>query len=132
MDQNNENKIELNVSDPLRIAEYVVSILDSKKAGDIKLLHVADKTIITDYMVLCSGNSGTQIRSLGDEIEYKLDEAGVKLAHSEGVPAGGWVLLDYGCVIVHIFSKEARKNYNLEKLYQDGDEIDVSHLITQD
>ena len=132
MDQNEEAKVVLNNSEPLEIAEYVVSILDAKKAGDIRLLHVADKTIITDYMVLCSGNSGTQIRSLGDEIEYKLEQSGVELAHSEGVPAGGWVLLDYGCVIVHIFSKEARKNYNLEKLYQDGDEIDISHLISED
>jgi ribosome-associated protein len=131
MDQNEEIRVDLSTAEPLAIAEYVVSILDAKKAGDIKLLHVADKTIITDYMVLCSGNSGTQIRSLGDEIEFKLENSGVKLAHSEGVPAGGWVLLDYGCVLVHIFSKEARKNYNLEKLYQDGDEIDISHITTE-
>ena len=132
MDQNAESKIVLSNAAPLAIAEYVVSILDSKKAGDIKLLHVADKTIITDYMILCSGTSGTQIRSLGDEVEFKLEQAGVALAHSEGVPAGGWVLLDYGCVIVHIFSKEARRNYNLEKLYQDVDAIDISHLISKD
>ena len=132
MSQIEENKAILDNSDPRCIAEFIVKVLDAKKAGEIKLLHVADKTIITDYMVLCNGNSGTQIRSLGDEVEFKLGENGVTLAHSEGVPAGGWVLLDYGCVIVHIFSKEARQNYNLEKLYQDGDEIDISHLIAED
>ena len=132
MSENEAKNNALNPADPLSIAEYVVSVLDAKKAGDIKLLHVADKTIITDYMILCNGTSGTQIRSLGDEVEFKLGEAGVPLAHSEGVPAGGWVLLDYGCVLVHIFSKEARQNYNLEKLYQDGDEIDISHLIKED
>ncbi len=127
--EQNENTVHVDIHDPLKVAEYAVSVLDSKKAGDIKLLHVADKTIIADYMILCSGNSGTQIRSLGDELEYKLGLCGLRVSHAEGVPAGGWLLLDYGSVIVHIFSKEARKNYNLEKLYEDGDEVDISALI---
>lgn len=128
---NNENKINIDINDPLQIAEMAVKILDSKKAGDIKLLHVANDTIITDYMVLCNGNSGTQIRSLGDEVEYKFNLAGVELNHIEGVPAGGWILLDYGSVIIHIFSKEARQMYNLEKLYQGGDEIDIANLLDE-
>lgn len=126
-----ETKKAINLSEPLTIAEYIVSVLDARKAGDIKLIHVADRTIITDYMILCNGNSGTQIRSLGDEVEFKLEQEGLRISHVEGVPAGGWVLLDYGSVIVHIFSKEARQNYNLEKLYQDGDEIDITHLIEE-
>lgn len=129
--EQNENIVQIDKNDPLKVAEYVVSVLDSKKAGDIKLLHVADKTIIADYMILCSGNSGTQIRSLGDEVEYKLGLCGINISHSEGIPSGGWVLLDYGSVIVHIFSREARKNYNLEKLYEDGDEVDISALLEE-
>lgn len=127
--EQNENTVQIDLNDPLKIAEYAVSVLDAKKAGDIKLLHVADKTIIADYMILCSGNSGTQIRSLGDELEYKLGLCGLGVSHTEGVPAGGWLLLDYGSVIVHIFSREARNNYNLEKLYEDGDEVDISALL---
>lgn len=127
--EQNENTVQIDIHDPLKVAEYTVSVLDSKKAGDIKLLHVADKTIIADYMILCSGNSGTQIRSLGDEVEYKLGLCGLDAAHKEGIPAGGWLLLDYSSVIVHIFSREARKNYNLEKLYEDGDEVDISALV---
>lgn len=127
--EQNENTVQLDIHDPLKVAEYAVSVLDSKKAGDIKLLHVADKTIIADYMILCSGNSSTQIRSLGDEVEYKLGLCGLNVSHAEGESAGGWLLLDYSSVIVHIFSKEARQNYNLEKLYEDGDEVDISALL---
>ena len=130
MDCNNK-KITLNRDDPRSIAEYIISVLDEKKAGDIKMLHVADKTIITDYMIVCNGNSTTQIRSLGDEVEFKLNEADIEILHTEGEPSGGWVLIDCGCVLVHIFNKEARKMYNLERLYQGGDEVDISHLIDE-
>ena len=127
----NDGKIIINKNDPLSIAEYIVSVLDAKKAGDIKLLHVSDKTIITDYMIVCSGNSATQIRSLGDEVEFRMEQAQIEMLHNEGEPSGGWVLLDYGCVLVHIFNKEARNMYNLERLYQGGDEVDISGLIEE-
>ena len=127
----NIEKTNIDRNDPLAVAEYIVSVLDTKKAGDIKLLHVSDKTIITDYMVICSGNSTTQIRSLGDEVEFKLNEIDLQMLHTEGEPSGGWVLLDYGFVLVHIFNKEARNMYNLERLYQGGDEVDISHLIEE-
>ena len=127
----NNDKINIDVNDPRAIAEYIVSVLDAKKAGDIKLLHVSDKTIITDYMIVCSGNSTTQIRSLGDEVEFKMNEANINILHTEGEPSGGWLLLDYGCVLVHIFNKEARNMYNLERLYEGGDEVDISHLIEE-
>ena len=90
---------------------------------------VTDKTIITDYMIVCSANSTTQIRSLGDEVEFRMEQAQIDKLHSEGEPSGGWLLLDYGCVLVHIFNKEARNTYNLERLYQDGAEVDISDLI---
>ena len=127
----NKEKIFVDKNDPLSMAEFIVSVLDAKKAGDIKLLHVSDKTIITDYMIVCSGNSATQIRSLGDEVEFKMEAAKIDILHSEGEPSGGWVLLDYGCVLVHIFNKEARNMYNLERLYQGADEIDISHLLEE-
>lgn len=127
----NKEKIFVDKNDPLSMAEFIVSVLDAKKAGDIKLLHVSDKTIITDYMIVCSGNSATQIRSLGDEVEFKMEEAKIDILHSEGEPSGGWVLLDYGCVLVHIFNKEARNMYNLERLYQGADEIDISQLLEE-
>jgi len=114
------------------MAEFIVAILDSKKARDIKLLHVEKQTIIADYFVICTGNSRTQIRALADEIEYKLSAYNVTPKHTEGADTGVWVLQDYGSVIVHIFNNESREFYKLDKLYMDTTERDISSLITND
>ena len=106
--------------DPKALAEKVVAILDLKKARGIKLLHVADKTVLADYFVICTGNSNTQTRALGDEVEYKLGLRGVDPVHYEGRDNNNWVVVDYGSVILHIFSGESRDFYKLEKLYGDA------------
>lgn len=126
----NINIPEIDIEDPKAVAEYAVTVLDARKATDISLLHVTEKTMIADYFVLCCGNSRTQIKALCDEVEYKLGLCGLDKKHTEGESAGGWMLIDYGSVLIHVFSKEARKMYNLEKLYEDGDEVDISALIT--
>ena len=82
-----------------------------------------DQTVITDYFVLCSGRSSTQVKSLGGEVEFKLGLRGVDPAHYEGRDNGNWVVLDYSSVIVHIFSRDSREFYNLEKLYSDAEEV---------
>ena len=114
------------------LAKFIVSVLDSKKARDIKLLHVEKQTIIADYFVICTGTSRTQIRSLADEIEFKLEPYGVEAIHTEGADTGVWVLQDFGTVIVHLFNRESRDFYKLDKLYQDTTEHDISELITED
>ena len=121
----NENK-ELT---PKEIAEKAVTILDSKKAHNIKLLHIEEKTVLADYFVFCRGNSNTQIRALAGEVEEKLLEQGVKPLHTEGYNEGIWTVLDYGSVIVHIFNREAHEFYKLEKLWADAEEIDISALL---
>ncbi len=108
---------------PLELAHAVFDILDAKKARDIKVLRVHDQTVITDYFVICSGNSGTQVKSLGGEVEFKLGLRQVDPLHYEGRDNDGWVVLDYSSVIVHIFNRENRGFYNLEKLYGDAEEI---------
>ena len=118
--------------DPKALAEKIVTILDLKKAGNIKLLHVADKTVLADYFVICTGNSNTQTRALGDEVEYKLGLEGVEPARIEGRESALWVLLDYSSVIVHVFNNEARQFYNLEKLWHEAEEVDISSLLTED
>lgn len=105
------------------LAHAIFDILDAKKAEKIQVLRVHDQTVITDYFVLCSGRSSTQVKSLGGEVEFKLGLRGVKPAHYEGRDNGNWVVLDYSTVIVHIFSRESREFYNLEKLYSDAEEI---------
>ncbi len=127
-----ENLTAEDLCDSAKLAEYIIAILDSKKARDLKLLHVEEKTVITDYFVICTGTSRTQIRSLADEIEYKLGGYGIKPMHTEGADTGVWVLADYGSVIVHLFNREAREFYNLEKLYQNTTEADISSLISND
>lgn len=120
------------LNEPAKLAEFIVAVLDSKKARDIKLLHVEKQTVIADYFVICTGTSRTQVRSFVDEVEYKLSNYGIAPQHLEGADSGIWVLEDFGSVIVHVFTNDARDFYNLEKLYQGTTEQDISALITED
>ena len=113
-------------------AILLAKTLDSKKGEEIKVLKTEGLTTLADYFVICSGTSSTQIRSLADEVEYKLSLCGITPSHTEGRGNGGWVLIDYGCVLVHVFSRDAREFYNLEKLYEGTSEQDISDLITED
>lgn len=129
----NENEMMIpELTTPEDIAKYVVQILDSHKAKGLKLLHVFDHTIIADYFVICTGNSSTQLRSLADEVEYKLGLAGVDPIHIEGDGNCGWMLLDFASVIVHIFDPKSREFYDLEKLYSEDAEVDISDILTED
>lgn len=108
-----------------------VKILDSKKADNIKLFEITAVSSLCDYMIIASGQSGTKVRSLAEEVEYKLDAMGISVNHIEGHRSDSWILLDYTDIIVHIFSDEARDYYNLERLWQDGKEIDISNLLIE-
>ena len=123
---NTENKI---LEDPRALAEEITKIVDSKKAKDIKLLRIDDKTIIADYFVICGANSNTQVKAIAGEVEYKLEEQGIKPHHIEGYNEAVWAVLDYSSVIVHIFNREARDFYKLEKLWSDAEDIDISNLL---
>lgn len=114
---------------PKETADVIIKILDSKKASDIKLLHVEKQTIIADYFVICTGTSNTQIKSLAYEVMDKLEIGGLPHLHIEGENSGNWVILDYASVIVHIFNREMRDFYKLEKLWQDASENDISSLL---
>lgn len=118
----------LDAQDAEAVAHAVFDVLDAKKARDIKVLRVQDQTVITDYFVICSGNSSTQVKSLGGEVEYRLGLRGVDPTHFEGRDNNSWVILDYDSVIVHIFSRESRDFYKLEKLYGDAEEIKFKGL----
>ncbi len=123
-------EIEMKELSPREIAEIAVKALDSKRAKDIKLLYVEKQTVLADYYVLATGNSNTQINALSGEVEHKLTEAGVAVSHIEGHGNGTWVLMDYGTVAVHIFSREARDFYNLDKLWSDSEQIDITPIVT--
>lgn len=122
---------ELIDAEALKIAESAIKVLDVKKANDIKLLKIDEKTTIADYFVICSGNSSTQIKTLADEVEYQLNNGGVAHVRLQGTDSIEWKVIDCHDVIIHIFSNEARDFYNLEKLWADAEEIDISGLLTE-
>ena len=111
------------------LAEIAVKALDSKKVKEIRLIRIDKITTLAEYFVICTGTSNTQINALCDAVEKELTEKGEEPLHREGYRGGTWVLLDYGCVVVHVFNDEARKFYSLEHLWADGEEVDLSAIL---
>lgn len=99
--------------------------LSSKKGLDIQIIKIADVSVLADYMVIATGTSS----ALADEVEYKLDQAGISVSHIEGYRSNSWILLDYIDVIVNVFDDEARDFYDLERLWQDGESVDLTGIV---
>lgn len=115
----------------LETAKIAAKALDSKKGHDIRILKIDAVSILADYMVIAAGTNSTQIKAMSEEVEYKLDMAGVSVSHIEGHRNDSWILLDYVDVIVHIFSEEAREYYGLERLWKDGIEVNISDILDE-
>ena len=115
-----EKPAALDGADALELAKAIAEALDAKKGREIKVIHVEEKTVIAEYFVLCTGNSSTQVKALVGEVEYRIGERGVMPYNVEGRDNNSWILMDYSNVIVHVFSREAREFYNLDKLYGDS------------
>lgn len=114
--------------DTLETARTAVKALIGKKGLDVKLIKISDISSIADYFVIANGTSNTHVKALADEVEFRLDNAGVSVSHIEGYRSDSWILLDYVDVVVHVFSEEAREYYNLERLWQDGTQEDISDI----
>lgn len=117
-----------NMLTPAEVAGIAARALEDKKARDVKILKTAEQTVIADYFVICNGTSSTHIKALVDEVDRKLSEAGEPPIRREGLRSDIWVLMDFGSVIVHVFTDEARKFYNLERLWSDSEEVTLSSL----
>ncbi len=126
-----ENHPELANADPLEIAKTLVHVLDMKKGRDIKLLRVSDQTVIADYFVICGGTSNTNIKALAGEAEYKLGLCGVAPHRMDGYSEGEWIVIDFGCVMVHIMNRDSRDFYKLEKLWGEAEPVDISDILVQ-
>ena len=100
------------------IVKIVCAALEEKKAGDLKIIEIDEVSPIADYFVICDGANAPQVEALVDNVEEKLQQAGVVPKRIEGMKNCGWILMDYGDVVVHVFSPEARAYYALEKLWQ--------------
>ena len=113
------------------VAYEVTKALDSKKGMDIKLLRINEVSSLADYFLICTGTSNTHVKTLCDYAEYTLEQLGEKLLGREGHRGNSWELLDYGYIVVHVFTQEAREFYSLERLWADAEQIDISSLVTE-
>lgn len=113
---------------PFELAELAAKTLSAKKAENISVLEITDLTVMADYFIICTGTSNTQIKTLTDAVEAALEEAGETVGHIEGRGNGSWVLMDFGCIVIHLFMEEARTFYDLERLWQDAKKIEIEGL----
>lgn len=102
------------------MVNQIAEAASDKKARDIVALEMIDLTIATDYFVICSANTTTQVKAIIDHIEEKLAQQDVFFSHKEGYREGNWIILDYGDCMVHVFREEDRQFYNLERLWSDA------------
>ena len=102
---------------PAELAEAIALFLDNKRGRDIKIIPMSGKTDICDYMVLATGTSNTHVNTLGGEVEYEMNRRGIDPLHTEGRDGNTWMVLDYAHIMVHVFTRENREFYNLDKLY---------------
>ncbi|MBQ9517353.1 MAG: ribosome silencing factor [Eubacterium sp.] len=113
------------------IVKTAVKAIDSKRGSDIEVIRVNDITVLTDYFVIATATSNTQLKAIADEVEYKLSEEGIEPHHIEG-KASDWICLDYIGVVVHILYKEQRSFYQIERLWEDGEKVNIDELIIKE
>ncbi len=113
------------------IVDIAVKAIDSKRGEDIEVIKVSDITVLTDYFVVATANSNTQLKAIADEVEYKLSEAGFEPHHTEGEKSD-WICLDYIGVVIHILYREQRGFYQIERLWEDGEKVDIDNLIIKE
>ena len=111
------------------VAYEVTKALDAKKGMDIKLLKIDKVSSLADYFLICTGTSSTHVKTLCDYAEYTLEQLGEPMRGREGHRGNSWELLDFGSIVVHVFTQEAREFYSLERLWADAEEINISDII---
>lgn len=124
-----KNLTDLSTASPYDVAIAAAHALFMKKGIDIRLFRVEETTVIADYYLLATGRASTHLNALADEVVYKLGEAGVKAYRTEGRDGGEWLLVDFGTVIIHLFSRDAREYYHLERLLPPEGETDLAPMF---
>lgn len=117
------------MNESMKMAQTAVKALDNKKGIDIKVIDISKVSTVSDYFVIASGNSKSQVTTLIDNVEEFLGKEGYNATQREGYVTGAWVLLDYSDIVVHVFDRESRDFYNLERIWADGKEVDVDELL---
>ena len=111
------------------VALQVTKALDEKKGMNIKLLKIDKVSTLAEYFLICTGTSNTHVKTLCDYAEYEMEQLGEPMLGREGHRGNSWELLDYGTIVVHVFTEEAREFYNLERLWADAENVDISDII---
>ena len=114
------------------VALAVTKALDEKKGIDIKLLRIDKVSSLADYFIICTGTVNTHVKTLCDYAEYTMEQLGEPMLGREGHRGNSWELLDFGSVVVHVFTDEARKFYDLERLWGDAEFVDLKDIIIGD
>ena len=112
-----------------KVAFEVTKALDAKKGQNIKLLRIDRVSSLADYFLICTGTSSTHVKTLCDYAEYTFEQLGEPMLGREGHRGNSWELLDFGSVVVHVFTEEAREFYSLERLWADAEQIDISDIV---
>ena len=114
------------------VALKVTKALDEKKGMDIKLLRIEKISSLADYFLICTGTSNTHVKTLCDYAQYIMEELGEPMLGREGHRGNSWELLDFGSVVVHVFTDEARKFYDLERLWADAEQVNLTGILLPD
>lgn len=110
------------------MAKMAIKALEDKKGNDIRVIDIQNVSIIADYFIIASGSNKNQVQSMADNVEEVLGKAGFEPRQTEGYGTATWILMDYNDIIIHIFSEEDRLFYDLERIWRDGQPVDVSEL----
>jgi ribosome-associated protein len=116
---------------PKEVALAAAKALDDKKGIDIRLLKITDISSLADYFLICTGSSNTHVKTLCDAVEEAMDQLGEPALRREGHRSGTWVLLDFGCLVLHVFTDETRKFYDLERLWNDATPVPLDTVISE-
>ena len=114
------------------VALEVTKALDEKKGMDIKLLRIEKVSSLADFFLICTGTSNTHVKTLCDYAEFTMEQLGEPMLGREGHRGNSWELLDFGSVVVHVFTDEARKFYDLERLWADAEVVDLTGIVLPD
>lgn len=117
------------VTDSREMAKLAVLALEDKKGEDIRVIDISEISTIADYFIIASGNNRNQVQTLCDNVDEALGRAGVERRQCEGYDNGNWVLSDYRDIVVHVFDKENRLFYDIERIWRDGKQMEVADLM---
>ena len=120
------------MKNPKEVAIAATKALDSKKGMNIKLLKIDKVSSLADHFLICTGTSNTHVKTLCDYAEYTMEQLGETLLSREGHRGNTWELLDYGTLVIHVFTEEARRFYDLERLWSDAEAVDISEFIIEE